>query len=358
MKTLMILAALGLVLHDTTAGTHSLKYFYTGSSEVPNFPEFVAVGMVDDFQIDHYDSNTQRDVPKQDWMSRVSEDRANYWQGETEKRRGDQQTFKASIEILKQRFNQTGGVHIFQWMVGCQWDDETEEVNNGFHQFGYDGDDFIALDMKTMKYIAPTQQAGITKQKWDNNKADSDYWKSYLTQTCPEWLKKYVNYGKSSLMRTDLPSVSFLQKSPSSPVTCHASGFYPNRAVMFWRKDGEELHEDVELGEIVPNPDGSFQMSVDLQKLPSGDWGKYECVFQLSGVKEDFVTVLDKDVIRTNHVNPMYMIILIVAAVILLSTIICVAGYFIHKKKNAKRPPSPVNDPTVEHQRMLPNQSA
>uniref|UniRef100_A0A3Q3ENK2 Immunoglobulin C1-set domain-containing protein n=1 Tax=Labrus bergylta TaxID=56723 RepID=A0A3Q3ENK2_9LABR len=63
----------------------------------------------------------------------------------------------------------------------------------------------------------------------------------------------------------DLPTVSLLRKTPSSRVTCHATGFYPNRAMMFWRKDGEELHEDVDNGEILPNHDGSFQISADLQ---------------------------------------------------------------------------------------------
>uniref|UniRef100_A0A3B4X7Q8 Ig-like domain-containing protein n=1 Tax=Seriola lalandi dorsalis TaxID=1841481 RepID=A0A3B4X7Q8_SERLL len=58
----------------------------------------------------------------------------------------------------------------------------------------------------------------------------------------------------------ELPSVSLLQKTPSSPVSCHATGFYPHRAVMFWRKDGEDLHEDVDQGEILPNNDETFQM--------------------------------------------------------------------------------------------------
>ena len=56
-------------------------------------------------------------------------------------------------------------------------------------------------------------------------------------------------------------------------------------------------------GEILPNHDGTFQMSVDLDlsSVTPGDWRRYECVFQLSGVKDDIVTKLDKDVIRTNE---------------------------------------------------------
>uniref|UniRef100_A0A3Q3N0G6 Major histocompatibility complex class I-related gene protein-like n=1 Tax=Labrus bergylta TaxID=56723 RepID=A0A3Q3N0G6_9LABR len=278
---------------------HSLKYFYTASSEVTNFPEFVIVGMVDDFQIDYYDSNTRRDVPKQDWMKKATEDRAEYWEWETEKLKGVQQRFKVGLEILKRRFNQTGGVHIVQRMYGCEWDDETGDVK-GYYQDGYDGEDFIVLDTKTWTWVAPQQQAVVTKQKLDKDKAQLEYLKNYFNKECPDWLKKYVNYGRSSLMRTDLPTVSLLQKTPSSRVTCHATGFYPNRAMMFWRKDGEELHEDVDKGEILPNHDGSFQISADLQ-LPSDDWGKYDCVFHLSGVKEDIVTKLDKREIKTNY---------------------------------------------------------
>uniref|UniRef100_A0A3Q3EQX3 Ig-like domain-containing protein n=1 Tax=Labrus bergylta TaxID=56723 RepID=A0A3Q3EQX3_9LABR len=199
-------------------------------------------------------------------------------------------------------------------MVGCEWDDETGDVN-GYDQYGYDGEDFIALDMKTWTWVAPQQQAVATKQKWDKDKARLEYNKNYLTKDCVDWLKKYVNYGRSSLMRTDLPTVSLLQKTPSSRVTCHATGFYPNRAMMFWRKDGEELHEDVDKGEILPNHDGSFQISADLQ-LPSDDWGKYDCVFQLS----------------VNPMNTVIAIIAIIAALVLLG--LAVIGY---KKYRGRR---------------------
>uniref|UniRef100_A0A8C9XCR6 Ig-like domain-containing protein n=1 Tax=Sander lucioperca TaxID=283035 RepID=A0A8C9XCR6_SANLU len=342
MKTLVVLLLLGIVVQDAAAVTHSLKYFYTSSSGVPNFPEYVSVGLVDEVEMVHYDSNTKRQEPKQDWMSRVTADDPQYWQTQTEVAAGHQQTFKANIEVAKQRFNQTGGVHIYQRMYGCEWDDETGEVN-GFMQDGYDGEDFISFDLKTETFIAPKQQAVITRHKLDHNKAWIAQQKHYLTQECPEWLKKYVNYGRSSLLRTEVPSVSLLQKSPSSPVSCHATGFYPDRAMMFWRKDGEELHEDVDLGEILPNHDGSFQMSVDLDlsSVPAEDWRRYDCVFHLSGVEDDIVTKLDKAKIRTNREKPVDMIIPMVAAgVVLALVLITVIGVVIYKKKNEKHPVS------------------
>uniref|UniRef100_A0A3Q1FTF7 MHC class I-like antigen recognition-like domain-containing protein n=1 Tax=Acanthochromis polyacanthus TaxID=80966 RepID=A0A3Q1FTF7_9TELE len=197
MKILILMFLMGI--GGVTADTHSLKYFYTGSSEVPNFPEFVAVGMVDDVQMYYYDSNTMTAVAKQDWMKKVIDDNPEYLESQTGISQGHQQAFKASIEILKPRFNQTGGVHMFQFMYSCE-SDETNEVN-GYFQFGYDGEDFISFDMDKETWTAAKQQAFITQNSWNNDKALIAQTKNYLKQICPEWLKKYVNYGKSSLMR-------------------------------------------------------------------------------------------------------------------------------------------------------------
>ncbi|XP_067468472.1 major histocompatibility complex class I-related gene protein-like [Thunnus thynnus] len=317
--------------------THSLIFLFTGSSGVPNFPEFVGVMMVDEVEVVYCNSNIQKAEPKQDWMENLIEHDPNHLDSiYTAECLASQNFFKDNIISWMQRFNQSGGVHTLQRMYGCEWDDEAYYVN-GFDQYGYDGEDFIAFDLKTQTWIAPKLQAVITKHKWDNDKAAIAKQRHYLTQICPDWLKKYVNYGRSSLLRTDLPSVSLLQKTPSSPVSCHATGFYPHRAMMFWRKDGEELFEEVEYGEILPNNDGSFQMSVDLDisSVPHEDWRKYECVFQLSGAKKDIVTTLDKAVIRTNSGFPAGPVIIrVVVVLVLLACCIAASQIFIWKMTN------------------------
>ncbi|XP_053719281.1 H-2 class I histocompatibility antigen, Q9 alpha chain-like isoform X1 [Synchiropus splendidus] len=353
-----------LEIHAAAAVFHSLRYFYTGSSGVPNFPEFVAVGLVDDVQFVHYDSNSRRAEAKQDWMKQVIADDPSYVERETGNFIGDQQAFKNNIGVAKQRFNQTGGVHTVQRMYGCEWDDETGEVR-GYYQDAYDGEDFIAFDLKTLTWIAPTPQAVITKHKWDNLDGQNKMYQHYFTQICPDWVKKYLNYGKSRLLRTELPRVALLQKKPTSPVVCHATGFFPAGAMLFWTKDGEELHEDVDMGEVLPNPDGTFQMTAELRLSdPSVDWGRYSCVFQLAGVKEDVVTRLRKEDIWTNRepdLNLGLIVGAVVAAVVVLG--LMVAGFFVYRRRTAnntseedlldKHPPAPApaaSDPLLSPQ--------
>ncbi|XP_061784194.1 major histocompatibility complex class I-related gene protein-like [Nerophis lumbriciformis] len=300
MMNLLFFFLLVVQTHSVTPVIHSLKYFRTASSQVPNFPEFVEVGYVDGVEISYYDSNIRKAESKQDWMNKITAEDPNYWQRQTEYYVVYEHVYKTNIEIAMKRFNQTGGVHTFQKMSGCEWNDETDEVK-GWHQFSYDGEDFISLDMKTWTFTAAKQQAFPSKLKWDQDILGLDYNKYYYTEECPSYLKKYVEYGKKVLMRTELPEVFLLQKTPSSPVTCMATGFYPDLADLFWRKDGEQIFEDVEHGELLPNHDGTFQMSVDLKvEVTAEVEGKYECVFRLSGVKEDLVTKLERRSILSN----------------------------------------------------------
>uniref|UniRef100_A0A8C2EEW1 MHC class I-like antigen recognition-like domain-containing protein n=1 Tax=Cyprinus carpio TaxID=7962 RepID=A0A8C2EEW1_CYPCA len=179
--------------------THSLRYFYTAVSGISDFPELTVVGLVDEEQFMYFDSNTKKAVPKTEWIRQNVG--ADYWDTQTQTDIGQHQNFKNNIQVAKQRFNQTTGVHTFQLMYGCEWDDQTG-ATSGFRQYGYDGEGFLFLDLKEMRYISPVQQGFPTAQKWNNNRVLIETDKQYFSTECIEWLQKYVQYGKSSLQKT------------------------------------------------------------------------------------------------------------------------------------------------------------
>uniref|UniRef100_A0A8C5FJI0 Major histocompatibility complex class I-related gene protein-like n=2 Tax=Gadus morhua TaxID=8049 RepID=A0A8C5FJI0_GADMO len=331
-------ALIGLLLlvfgHDVSSVIHSLQTFETASSGLSTFPEYVTVQMVDEVQVEYYDSNTQRIITKQDWVDQANEDKVpDYLERVTERRKGDQQVAKANMGTLKKRFNQTGGAHIVQTMYGCEWDDE-DGTTEGYEQHGYDGEDFLSLDLTTLTWVAPVHQAFTTKLRFDHDRAYNQYKKNYYTKECVDDLKKLLAYGKSTLQRTERPQVSLLQRSPSSPVVCHATGFYPDRVVVFWRRDGQELHEQVDPGEVLPNHDGTFQVSVELYltAVPQEDWGRYECVVQLKGI-EDISTPLDPAHIRTNG-GDNHILAFILTGVAVVAAFAVVVGVFLYQKRN------------------------
>ena len=83
--------------------------------------------------------------------------------------------------------------------------------------------------------------------------------------------------------------------SPSPEVVCHATGFFPKAVMITWQKDGEDVHEDVELRETLPNQDGSFQKR-NILKVPAEELQKhnYTCVVQHSSLEKELVREVPK----------------------------------------------------------------
>uniref|UniRef100_A0AAR2JR40 Ig-like domain-containing protein n=1 Tax=Pygocentrus nattereri TaxID=42514 RepID=A0AAR2JR40_PYGNA len=257
--------------------SHSLQYFYTAVTPGIHFPEFTVVGLLDGEQFVYYDSDIRKKIPKTEWMKKR----------DTEKQQGTQESFKANVATAMKRFNQTYGVHIVQFIVGCELDDDG--TRRRYMQHGYDGEDYISLDLKTLTWTAANAKAVTTKQKWDGL-GEAARQRAYLENECIDWLQKYVEYGRSTLERKVPPEVSLFQKDSSSPVVCHATGFFPKAVMIAWQKNGEDLHEDVELRETLPNQDGTFQkrsvLAVSPEELKKN---KYTCVVQHSGLEREMV---------------------------------------------------------------------
>lgn len=66
----------------------------------------MTVGMVDGQPISYYDSISRKETPKQDWMAKT--EGPEYWELETSISMSAEQSYKVSIEAVKQRLNKTG----------------------------------------------------------------------------------------------------------------------------------------------------------------------------------------------------------------------------------------------------------
>uniref|UniRef100_A0A8C1KQD6 MHC class I-like antigen recognition-like domain-containing protein n=1 Tax=Cyprinus carpio TaxID=7962 RepID=A0A8C1KQD6_CYPCA len=249
---------------------HTYITSYTGING-HTIPEFSAVTTLDGRQIDYYDSEIKKLIPRQDWMKEFASTDIYIFkcQRYTLKRSSSYGTFSSS------------GVHTYQRMYGCGWDDETG-ASEGFDQHGYDGEDYVALDVKQLRYITPVQQGVITMNKWNNDTAQL------------EFLKQYYQHELIFSSRLSFfflaPEVSLLQKYPSSPVECHGTGFYPS----------EEHHEDLDFGELLPNEDGTFQKTSTIIIGPD-EWEKNQFVCVVEHKGRTFRKILTEDEIKSNN---------------------------------------------------------
>ncbi|XP_041867655.1 major histocompatibility complex class I-related gene protein-like isoform X2 [Melanotaenia boesemani] len=295
MKTLLLLLFCGM----SSSVKYSLTYLSTGFSGVPNMPDFMITSELGQVQLDYCDTNkTRRSYPG--FWEKINQIDPLLLKGYSEHCFNVQPlVFKGVFSRLKEN-DPNEAVHILQSIAGYEWDERTGDVSF-FARYGYDGEDFMEIDVKKWTWIVQNPLAAPIQQMWEANLVGTNDLKVLFYEACPLLLRTFVSLG---LMEKALPSVSLLQKTPSSPVSCHATGFYPNTALMFWRKDGEEIHENVEHGEPLPNHDWTFQLSVELivSSIPPEDWRRYDCVFQLSGLQNNITTILDKNLIRTNLV--------------------------------------------------------
>uniref|UniRef100_W5KZ78 Class I histocompatibility antigen, F10 alpha chain-like n=1 Tax=Astyanax mexicanus TaxID=7994 RepID=W5KZ78_ASTMX len=318
---------IAFILQSSSAATHTLQYVYTAVTPGINFPEFTVVGQVDGEQIVYYDSKVQKMTPKTHWINKVANDDPDYWNRQTQGAQGAQVNFKINVAIAMQRFNHTKGVHTVQWMYGCELDDDG--TKRGYDQFGYDGEDFMSVDLNTLTWTAPTPQAVKSKHKLDAQREAYSV-KNYLENICIEWLKKYVGYGRSVLERKVPPEVSLFQKGSPSEVVCHATGFFPKAVMISWQKNGEELNEDVEPRETVPNQDGTFQkrsiLTVSPEELKNN---QYTCVVQHSSLEKELVRNFEPD-------GGMGGVIIGAVVAVLLLVLVAVGVVVWKKKKSGK----------------------
>ncbi|ROI63302.1 MICAL-like protein 1 [Anabarilius grahami] len=224
------------------AERHSLYYIYTGLSkpvDLPGIYEFTAMGLLDDTQIDYYNSQLKRKIPKQQWMKEKMQE--DYWEKGTQSRKSKEQWFNVNVHILMNRMrHDESDLHVLQWRVGCEVEQHGDEVKflKGIYEFSYDGENFLSFDDRETQWVAPVDAALPTKRKWDNMPIINQYTKGYLEKECVDWqgAQKQLARPRVNDALTGLTEVY--------PVMCSL------KALQDWCRDVCEGYSDVQFRDM------------------------------------------------------------------------------------------------------------
>nr|ARR31560.1 MHC class I antigen [Chlorocebus pygerythrus]CRZ21429.1 MHC class I protein [Chlorocebus sabaeus] len=286
-RTLLLLLSGALILTETWAGSHSMRYFHTAVSRPGRWePRFISVGYVDDTQFVRFDGDAEspRMEPRAPW---VEQEGPEYWDRNTRIAKGHAQTHRRNLRTALRYYNQSeGGSHTIQRMSGCDLGPDGRLLR-GYYQDAYDGKDYIALNEDLRSWTAADMAAQNTQRKWEAAGV-AEQLRAYLEGTCVEWLRRHLENGKETLQRADPPKTHMTHHPVSdheATLRCWALGFYPAEITLTWQRDGEEQTQDTELVETRPGGDGTFQ-KWGAVVVPSGEEQRYTCHVQHEGLTE------------------------------------------------------------------------
>ncbi|XP_074786749.1 class I histocompatibility antigen, F10 alpha chain-like [Athene noctua] len=321
--------ALGLllgVLGAAASGPHSLRYFDVAVSEPsPGVPEFVSVAYLDGNLISRYDSETGRAVPRAGWMEKTLH--GDHWDTQTERGMTNQQYHHVNMDRVRGRYNQSGRGQTLQQMYGC--DILEDGSSRGVYQTAFDGQDFMALDADKMTLTATDTTAQMSKRECEAG-AGFQLLKHFLENTCVEWLKKYVSYGRAVLERKEPPTVRVSGKEADGFLTlyCRAYGFYPRPIAVSWLKGGEVRDQDTERGGVAPNSDGTYYTWASIEARPE-EKDEYRCRVEHASLPEPGLFAWEPE--------SSLLAIVAVVVVAVVAVIIIIAGYVAWKIKSGRK---------------------
>ncbi|XP_032065659.1 major histocompatibility complex class I-related gene protein-like isoform X2 [Thamnophis elegans] len=275
-----------LLLRGRCAGSHSLRIFYTlvmASSQ--DVPHYTVVVYVDDQLAARFDSPTRRMLPQMSWLHKMEED-PHFWDLASRRVSTTERRFKTDLAILHSYHNSSRGFYSWQRVIGC--DLSKDGRKSGVYQYGYDGEDFISLDQKTLTWTAVDVRAQVTKRRWEAEPFIAQSRNNFLEQECIQLLQKCMMYGNESLLRKEAPVVKVtrsVQYNGMETLVCRIYGLYPKEIDATWKKDGEVWEQDTFRGGVLPNSDGTYHAWLSIEVDPK-ERDRYRCHVDHVGLLE------------------------------------------------------------------------
>nr|AAI67625.1 LOC100170569 protein [Xenopus tropicalis] len=257
------------------------------SAAAPGLPQYSITAFVDDIMIGRYSSNT-RDiemfVPVPEILSRHVRRKMEYaFHLEEEEKKG--------LEKIMEFSNMTYGsadIHVYQKKFICELDDDGSV--GGFQEAAFDGEGFATFDKEKGVFVPLTQKASDVIRQCANCDLYAKSDKFYMENYCIHDLKLYLPYLIKLLDKKVPPKVkvSSSESESGTKLHCRVYGFYPRDVEVKWIKNGrDEIHSE-EAAQILPNPDGTYQIRVSVGVTPEGG-ATYSCHIDHSSLNSTLV---------------------------------------------------------------------
>ncbi|KAG8448564.1 hypothetical protein GDO86_015599 [Hymenochirus boettgeri] len=257
-------------------GRHSYHTIFTGVS-IPwdGLALFSAVVYVDDYIVGVYTSETMKFQIKAPWVKEKVD--SALWDEIKPAFQNCEECCTQLVNAAMSRFNHSTGFHSYQIMYGCDLEDDGSY--RGYDQHAYDGRDFMVLDRDREMFVPVIQEALVSAQRLNSPEVKlHDRMKMFLDKTCIERLNKYISIGREELEKRVTPIIKVTEQHSDmiTKLHCWVYGFYPKYVDVRWVKNDKDDVYTEEVPQVLPNPDGTYQVRVTVEvKLKKGD--SYSC---------------------------------------------------------------------------------
>ncbi|XP_060760572.1 class I histocompatibility antigen, F10 alpha chain-like [Neoarius graeffei] len=279
------------LLQQSCCEVNSLTGYFLGSEGL-GLPRYIERLVANDATVFYYDSNMHSRAPCPDWLNTTAGQAL--WKEISFRSQDSTEIIAVALQTAIKQFNLTGtlsDINVYQAYIQCAlYPDGTVK---GLLTHGFNGMDFVSLDIDSKAFIASVPQA--VKYKRIREK-DIDYLVSYYKKTCSDELKIYLENSPAVNVKK-APEVRIFenQRADSTLLTCHVTGFYPRAVQVKWI--GADLQqEDLETNNVLPNGDGTYQTrrSVIRPEENTGDQ-HYSCVVYHSSVEGNITVTWGKE---------------------------------------------------------------
>uniref|UniRef100_A0A6I8RSQ4 Ig-like domain-containing protein n=1 Tax=Xenopus tropicalis TaxID=8364 RepID=A0A6I8RSQ4_XENTR len=318
-----VLLVLQFYLPAVYCGSHTLHYHITVvSAPTPGVPQYSIIMYVDGVQYGRYNSDIRQAQSFSPSLNHLSE----HLEMQTKFAQTSEVWQRHKLNFLMGVFNKTksnGNIHIYQRKCACELHDDG--TIGGYQEIAFDGKDFLVFDKEKVVYVPVTHEAVMVSHLW-NKRYDPTSSKKYMETDCIQHMEMYLPYISTDLEKK-VPRVKISSSESNGRIKlhCRVYGFYPRDVEVKWIKNGrDEIHSE-EAAQILPNPDGTYQIRVSVGVTPDKN-SNYSCLVDHSSLETPMIVHFE-----TKNGSCLYIIISV--SVTLLLLLLIILGVFIYRKR-------------------------